>query len=136
MSRGRRNRRRNGFRVRRSDLVVVPLEATQEFPQVGVNLYVLERGEAMGVCPFGDDDDDVLRAGRAVVGAADGPTAVFAVGAREHEPGADWGGYTTDDTARRHGVSVDENTVDPRVAYARSARRQPTRCRDGWLPGN
>ena len=46
----------------------------------------------------------------------------------------DWGGYTADETARRHGVGVPEDTAEPEVAYAPFTRRKPTRYRDGWLP--
>jgi uncharacterized cupin superfamily protein len=142
---------------------VCPFGDDDELPQVGVNLYVLERGEAMGMYHWEADQEDFLvLSGEAllivegeerplrqwdfvhcpagtkhmIVGAADGPTAVLAVGARKHQSDADWGGYTTDDTARRHGVSVEEDTIDPREAYAGSARRESTRYREGWLPGS
>jgi len=40
-----------------------------------------------------------------------------------------------DEVARRHGACVDEETQDTEVAYARVPKSEPTRYRDGWLPG-
>ena len=69
-----------------------------------------------------------------IVGAGDGACAVLAVGAREHQAGADWGGYTVDETALRHGAGVEQETTEPTEAYARFPKREPTRYREGWLP--
>jgi hypothetical protein len=69
-----------------------------------------------------------------VVGAGDAPCAVLAIGARQHQEGAGWGGYTVDDAALRHGAGVTAETNDPREAYAGLPRRTATRYRDGWLP--
>jgi uncharacterized cupin superfamily protein len=68
-----------------------------------------------------------------IVGAGDAPSLVLAVGARR-DLGSDWGGYTVDDAALRHGVSVEQETTDAKQAYARFPRREPTQYRDGWLP--
>ena len=79
-----------------------------------------------------------------IVGAGDGPWIVFGVGAREHhtvrlpdgtlEGVADWGAYTADETALRHGAAVEEETTDAEVAYARfSGTRADALC-DRWLP--
>jgi uncharacterized cupin superfamily protein len=70
-----------------------------------------------------------------IVGAGDAPCAVLAVGAREHQAGADWGGYTVDEAAIRHGAGVDQETTEAEEAYARLPKRGPTRYRDGWIPG-
>jgi hypothetical protein len=59
---------------------------------------------------------------------------VLAVGARDRSTGPDWGGYSVDEAAMRHGASVEEETTDPHQAYARFTKREPTRHRDGWLP--
>jgi hypothetical protein len=58
---------------------------------------------------------------------------IVAVGAREHQAG-DWGAYTVDETARRHGVAVDEQTPDAAVAYARFPPPQTVRYEEGLLP--
>ena len=59
---------------------------------------------------------------------------MLAVGARDKSTGPDWGAYTVDDAALRHGAGVTEETTDQDVAYAGWTRRGPTRYRDGWLP--
>jgi uncharacterized cupin superfamily protein len=84
-----------------------------------------------------------------IVGAGDGPCVVFAVGAREKhtyitadgtmEGRDDWGAYTVHEAALRHGAGVEQETNDADEAYARMRARfptpEPTRYRDGWLPG-
>ena len=133
-----------------------------EFPQVGVNLYVLAPGEPMGMYHWESDQEDFLvLSGEAllivegneqrlrqwdfihcpagtnhiIVGAGNGPCVVIAVGAREHQGGADWGGYTVDEAALRHGAGVDRETSDAGEAYARVPSREPTRFRPEWFPG-
>jgi hypothetical protein len=59
---------------------------------------------------------------------------VIAVGARERSTGSDWLGFTFDEVAKRHGVSVDDDTMDPDVAYGLLPSREPTAYRGGWLP--
>ena len=49
---------------------------------------------------------------------------VLAVGAREHQTGADWGGYTIDEAALRHYAGVEDQTNDPEQAYAPVPRRE------------
>jgi uncharacterized cupin superfamily protein len=69
-----------------------------------------------------------------IVGAGAAPCAVLAVGAREHQAGADWGSYTVEEVALRHGAGVEKETTDPEQGYARFPKPVPTRYRDGWLP--
>ena len=59
---------------------------------------------------------------------------MLAVGARDHSEGPDWGGYTVDEVALRHGVGVEEETSDAKLAYAGFRKREPARYREGWLP--
>ena len=68
-----------------------------------------------------------------IVGAGEKGCVVLGVGAREEQEG-DWGGYTVDDVALRHGAGHDEETSDAEVAYARFPEPKPTRYGDGWLP--
>jgi uncharacterized cupin superfamily protein len=137
-------------------------EGEQDFLQYGINLSVLEPGESMGMYHWeADQEDFLLLAGEAVlvvegeerplrqwdffhcpaetkhiiVGAGEEPCVVLAVGARAHDGTHEWGGYTVDETAQRHGASVEEDTTDAKEAYAGLTRREPTRYRDGWLPG-
>jgi uncharacterized cupin superfamily protein len=131
------------------------------FPQVGISLFVLTPGEPMGMYHWEADQEDFLvLSGEAllliegnerplrpwdfvhcpaetkhiIVGAGDTPCAVLAVGAREHQEGAGWGGYTADEAALRHGAGVDQETAEAEEAYARLPNREPTRYREAWLP--
>jgi hypothetical protein len=45
-------------------------------------------------------------------------------------------GFTVDETARRHGAGVEEDTLDGSAAYASLPTREPTAYRDGWLPSS
>jgi uncharacterized cupin superfamily protein len=137
-------------------------EAETYFPQLGMALVVLQPGEPIGMYHWEADQEDFLvLAGEGllivegqekplrrwdfvhcppgtrhmIVGAGDGPCVVVAVGSREHQAG-DWGMYTADETARRHGASVEEDTADSEIAYARFPEARPSRFRDGWLPGD
>lgn len=70
----------------------------------------------------------------AIVGAGTAPCLVLAVGARDRSTGPDWGGYSVDDAALRHGAGVEQETSDPKQAYARFPDRKPAGFREGWLP--
>ncbi|MEP6976731.1 MAG: cupin domain-containing protein [Thermoleophilia bacterium] len=136
-------------------------EGKTDFPQVGINLFVLPAGEPIGMYHWEADQEDFLvLAGEAllivegeerplrqwdfvhcpvdakhmIVGAGDGPCAVLAIGAREHQEGDGWGGYPVDDVAQKHGAGVEEETTDPHEAYARFPQGVASRYRDGWLP--
>ncbi len=137
-------------------------EGATDFPQVGINLFVLGPGEPIGMYHWEADQEDFLvLSGEAllivegeerllrqwdfvhcpvetkhiIVGAGDAPCAVLAIGAREHQEGDGWGGYTVDEVALRHDAGVEEETPDADLAYARFPESVPTRYREGWLPG-
>jgi uncharacterized cupin superfamily protein len=136
-------------------------EGALDFHQLGVNLNVLEPGQAMAQYHWEADQEDFLvlsgeallivegeerplrawdfvhcppRAAHVIVGAGSGPCVVLAVGAREHADDPDWGAYPVDEAALRHGAGVTAETSDPSAAYAGLTRRRPVRYRDGWLP--
>jgi uncharacterized cupin superfamily protein len=69
-----------------------------------------------------------------IVGAGDGPCLILAAGARDRSTGPDWGGYTVDETAMRHGAGVERETTEPKEAYSRFPRGGLTKYRNGWLP--
>jgi oxalate decarboxylase/phosphoglucose isomerase-like protein (cupin superfamily) len=69
-----------------------------------------------------------------IVGAGEGQCLVLAVGARDRSTGPEWGAYTVDEAALRHGAGVAEETTDASQAYARFPQRQPARYLEGWLP--
>ena len=137
-------------------------EAETLFPQLGVNLVVLEPGQPNAMYHWETDQEDFLvlsgqallivegeerplrqwdfvhcppETNHVIVGAGDGPCVVLALGSRQNQASGRWGGYTVDEAALRHGAGVDEETQDRRVAYARFPRSEPTRSRDDWLPG-
>jgi uncharacterized cupin superfamily protein len=139
---------------------ICDFEGEQDFTQLGINLTVLGPGEPMAMYHWEADQEDFLvLAGEAllivegeerplrqwdfvhcppgtkhvIVGAGDAPCVVLAVGARDHSTGPDWGGYTVDEAALRHGAGVEQETTDPHEAYARFTKRQRTRYREGWL---
>ncbi len=141
---------------------ICEFEGEPDFPQLGINLSVLAPGETMAMYHWEADQEDFLvLAGEAllivegeerplrrwdfvhcprgarhvIVGAGDGPCLVLAVGARDRSTGHDWGGYSVDEAALRHGAGVEEETTDPKQAYARFPPREPTRYRKGWLAG-
>jgi uncharacterized cupin superfamily protein len=135
-------------------------EAETYFPQLGMALVVLGPGEPIGMYHWEADVEDFLvlsgealliiegqerllrqwdfvhcppETNHMIVGAGEGPCIVLAVGAREHQTG-DWGAYTVDEAALRHGVGVEEETTDAEVAYKRFPKTEATPYRDGWLP--
>jgi hypothetical protein len=69
-----------------------------------------------------------------IVGAGESRCLLLAVGARDNSVGENWGAYPVDEAAARHGASVDEETTEPDVAYAKVARRAPRRAGEDWLP--
>ncbi len=138
----------------------LPFEGPMEFPQVGITLFVLGPGEPIGMYHWESNQEDFLvlsgegllivegeerplrqwdfvhcPAGtkHIIVGAGGAPCVVLAAGAREQQPGVDWGGYTVDEVALRHGAGVELETSDVNQAYARFPDPVPTRY-DGWLP--
>ena len=138
----------------------LPFEGKTEFPQVGITLYVLGPGEPIGMYHWEADQEDFLVLfGEAlllvegeerplrqwdfvhcpvgtkhiIIGAGQTPCGVLAVGAREHQDPATWGGYPVDDVALRHDAGVERETTDAEEAYARFPEPFPTRY-GGWLP--
>jgi uncharacterized cupin superfamily protein len=131
-------------------------EGDERFPQVGINIGVLEPGQPSCMYHREDNQEDFLvlqgecllliegeerhlRAWDFVhcpawtehvfVGAGDGPCAILAVGARASEDIV----YPRADVAVRHGAGVDEETLDWKAAYARFAKDVDTTYRGAWL---
>jgi uncharacterized cupin superfamily protein len=113
-----------------------------DFPQFGINVRVLEPGQAAsmyhredrqeaflvldGECvvviedterPVRKGDFIHLPAGTAhvIVGAGDGPSSVLMVGARTTDPGI---AFPVSEVAARYGASVEEETSDGAIANA------------------
>ena len=68
------------------------------------------------------------------MGAGDEPCVVVATGARDRTRGEGWGGYTVDEAALRHHAGLEEESDDPKQAYARFPASKLSRYRGGWLP--
>jgi uncharacterized cupin superfamily protein len=136
-------------------------EGDRQSEQLGVNAFVLLPGEPMAQYHWEADQEAFLvvsgeailivegeerqlrawdfvhcppRTKHVIVGAGSGPCVVIAVGARAHDGQPGSLGFTADDVAKRHGASVEEDTMDGGVAYAALPPREPTAYRDGWLP--
>jgi uncharacterized cupin superfamily protein len=139
---------------------VSDFEGEHEFPQVGINIFVLEPGDPMSMYHWEADQENFLvlvgeallivegeerplrqwdfvhcppETNHVVVGAGERPCVVLAVGARDRSTGPDWGGYPVDETALRHGAGAQQETAEPQEAYAPVPRREPTSYREGWL---
>ena len=126
-------------------------EAEQHFPQLGVQLFVLDPGEPIGMYHWEADQEGFLvLSGEALlivegeerplrqwdfvhcpagtdhifVGAGDGPCAVLMIGSRRE----DQAHYTPNEVAARYDASVKEETDEPAEAYAdwRQEPRRPT----------
>jgi uncharacterized cupin superfamily protein len=137
-------------------------EGEADFTQLGINLTVLEPGEPMAMYHWEADQEDFLvLAGEAlliaegeerslqrwdlahcpagtnhvIVGAGHAACLVLAIGARDRSTGPDWGAYTVDEAALRHGAGVEQETTESTQAYARFPAGEPVRYRAGWLPG-
>jgi uncharacterized cupin superfamily protein len=129
------------------------------FPQLGINLNVLDPGQPMTMYHREDAQEDFLvlagacvlivngaerplkrwdlfhcPAGvdHAIVGAGDGPSLILAVGART---GAEDDGavYPADPVAQKHGTGVAVETTDSKEAYA-AFSFGPAGYEEGWLP--
>jgi uncharacterized cupin superfamily protein len=141
--------------------VLDDFEGERQAEQLGVNPFVLLPGEPMAMYHWEADQEDFLvvsgeavlivegeerqlrawdfvhcppKTKHVIVGAGNGPCLVIAVGARAHDGQPDSLGFTVDNVAKRHGASVDEDTMDGGVAYAQVPRREPAAYREGWLP--
>lgn len=135
-------------------------EDGNSFSQLGINVSVLAPGESMGMYHWEADQEDFLvlsghpllivegeerplrpwdlvhcppGTNHIIVGAGETPSVVLAVGARIKSTGPEWGGYTVDPVAQRHGAGVEQATDDATQAYAGLKRRTPTRYRPEWL---
>jgi uncharacterized cupin superfamily protein len=134
-------------------------EGKRRFKQLGLNLNVLEPGQAIGLYHREQAQEDFLvlageclllvegqerrlrawdfvhcppETNHMIIGAGSGPAVVLAVGARGR--GRSGIVYPADPLALEHRVGVERETTKPEDAYAAFPRR--TRCayRPGWLP--
>ena len=136
-------------------------EGAADFTHLGINLTVLQPGQPMAMYHRENDQENFLvLAGEAlaivegeerplrawdflhcpagtnhvIAGAGAGPCVVLAVGARDRSTGPDWGAYTVDASAQRHGAGVERETTSPEEAYARFSGSELSDYGEGWLP--
>jgi uncharacterized cupin superfamily protein len=132
-------------------------EGQPRFPQVGINIGVLQPGQPACMYHGEDEQEDFLVlygqallliegeerllqawdfvhcppwAEHVFVGAGDGPCAIVAIGSRT-------GGdviYPESELAQRHRAGVEHETTDPAQAYAATPRDADVPYRDGQLP--
>jgi uncharacterized cupin superfamily protein len=134
-------------------------EGKRRFRQLGININILEPGQSLGMyhrekaqedflvlagtCVLiVEDEERELKAwdfvhcppetNHMIVATGNGPAVVLAVGARGR--GRSGIVYAVSDTAAKHGVSVKQETGDPKEAYADSPKFSRTVYEDGWLP--
>jgi uncharacterized cupin superfamily protein len=134
-------------------------EGDVRFDGLGINVGVLEPGQPMAMYHYEHDQEDFLVvAGEAllivegqerplrpwdlvhcprgtrhvIVGAGEGPCVLVSVGSRS--AGEDWGAYTVDEAALRHGAGVEQETTKGAEAYARFPGGRFTRADPEWLP--
>jgi uncharacterized cupin superfamily protein len=132
-------------------------EGDDRFPDLGINIGVLEPGQP--ACFYhaeNNQEDFLVLSGQCLlviegqerrlkawdfvhcpaltehvfVGAGDGPCAILAVGARRGDETI----YPVSELALRHRAGVPTETRDPATAYAGLADDDETPYRDGWLP--
>jgi uncharacterized cupin superfamily protein len=137
-------------------------EADTLFPMLGVNLAVLEPGEPNSMYHWETEAEAFLvlsgeallvvegqerplkqwdfvhcppKTEHVIVGAGDGPCILLSVSSRENQAFGPYGEYTANEIARKHGASPEETTQDAEQADANWPESQPSRYREGWLPG-
>ncbi|MGH2921809.1 MAG: cupin domain-containing protein [Gaiellaceae bacterium] len=133
-------------------------EGKRRFPDLGININVLEPGQSLGMYHRENGQEAFLvlagscilvvegeerelktwdffhcppQTEHMIVGAGDEPAVVLAVGARGRRKGLV---YTVSKAARKHGVSVKKETTKPAEAYADLPRPTRVSYGDGWLP--
>jgi uncharacterized cupin superfamily protein len=138
-------------------------EGEPQFSQIGIQLRSLGPGEPMSMYHWEADQEDFLvLAGEGllivegeerplrqwdfvhcpagtkhtILGAGEGQSLFLAVGARDKSTGPDWGGYTVDEAALRHGAGVEQETTNAGEAYTRFPPREDRPYREGWLPSS
>src|SRR4051812_13430572 len=102
---------------------VCDFEGEPRFQQLGINLTLLEPGAPMTMYHWEADQEDFLMLRGEALLVIEG----------EERTIRQWGVYTVDETALRHGAGVQRETTEGSEAYAPFPPYELTRYRD-WLP--
>lgn len=132
-------------------------EGETRFPQIGINIGVLQPGQPSCMYHREDTQEDFLVLSgsclllvegeeqllgqwdfvhcpawteHVFVGAGDGPCVLLGIGARPDNEVV----YPVAEVAQRHGAGVEKETPEPKEAYASFRADVATGYRDGWLP--
>jgi uncharacterized cupin superfamily protein len=132
-------------------------QGADRFPQLGVNISVLEPGQSLGRYHAENAQEDFLvlagscllivedetrelevwdffhcppQTAHMIVGAGERPSVVLAVGARGSGKGVV---YPVSEVAAKYRVSVEKETTEPDEAYADLTKPMPLTYRTGWL---
>ena len=153
------NAREARWRERDTLGVYCDFEGKRRFPQLGINVSVLQPGESLGryhrenaqegflvlageCLLIVEDEERELKTWdffhsppqteHIIVGAGEGPSVVVAVGTR----GLSRKGlvYLVSEAAQKHGVSVTKETTKSAEAYADLPHSSRIAYGDGWLP--
>jgi mannose-6-phosphate isomerase-like protein (cupin superfamily) len=153
------NAREARWRERDTLGVYCDFEGKRRFPQLGINISVLQPGESLGryhrenaqegflvlageCLLIVEDEERELKTWdffhsppqteHIIVGAGEGPSVVVAVGTR----GLSRKGlvYLVSEAAQKHGVSVTKETTKSAEAYADLPHSSRIAYGDGWLP--
>jgi uncharacterized cupin superfamily protein len=139
--------------------VYCDFEGKRRFPDFGININVLQPGQALATYHRENAQEDFLvlagdcilivegeerelrqwdlfhcppQTEHVIVGAGDGPSVVLAVGARgRRRKGLV---YPVSEAALKHGAGVKKATTDPSQVYESYADWKRTLYQDGWLP--
>jgi uncharacterized cupin superfamily protein len=134
-------------------------EGKRRFPQLGINLNVLQPGQPMGMYHRENAQEDFLvlagtcvlvvegeereletwdffhsppQTEHIIVGAGTGPAVVLAVGARGRRPRGLV--YPVSEAALKRGAGVQKETTDPGEAYGSFGDWKRSLYQEGWLP--
>ena len=134
-------------------------QGKRPFPQLGINLNVLEPGQPLGryhrenhqegflvlageCLLIVEGEERTLAAwdfvhcpggtAHVIIGAGEGPSVVLAIGARGGRKGI---AYLADPAARSRRAAVETDTTRPAEAYADLPRAKRRGYQTGWLPG-
>ena len=133
---------------------------SEQFSELGINLHVIWPGQPNCMYHGESDQEDFLvlhgeclllvegeerRLGawdfvhfppwteHVLVGAGEGPCVILMTGSRKPDGAVR---YPVSELARKHGAGVEEETTEPREAYARFPRFERARVPDLELPWN